>query len=218
MNYFLPAVAFCLATSAHAVVLASWEVSDGIVSNEWASASNSANLNPAPWSPGAGTDGEWDSTASTIKFRFFSETSIGDSISVGDYFEFTITPQANVQYTVDSLNINGSIGNGDVALQLRSSVDSYATSLSEVIVENGDPIAVHTWTIAGTSHDNLTVPVSFRLYGYSVAPTGHTLNITALAGDDAWLEGSTSVVPEPGTTAFMIGLSGLTYLLLRRRR
>lgn len=153
-------------TCLHGAVLISWEVSDGIVSDRWESASNDPNLMSAPWTAGAGTDEDWEVKNGDLKLRFFSQSSIDESITAEDYFEFTITPEDNVQYSVEALNMYSDTGNGAVTLELRSSLDNYAAALNALTVADTEPTITNSWVVGGTAHENLTDPVSFRLYGF----------------------------------------------------
>ena len=225
----LVSLALALAVgTAHGAVLLGWEYNDGVdgsgAGKHWDTSSNDVNLSPASWTAGPGINSDDASRWGSDRFRFFrpndGTTPLGSGTSAlafseGDYFEFTIDPDSGYQYSVDSLNVFGSIGNGRVHLELRSSEDSYGSILDELEVGDGTS-QTRTWTLPGTAHDDLTSAVTFRLYGYSVASTGHTINIDDQTGDDVWVEGT--VIPEPASVALFTLLGGTMIAARRRRR
>ncbi len=235
---FCMGLASVLALPATADVLLGWETGLGFVSpnndeENWywavdatASDSNleltSASLTPGEGilsHPGGGDD--WNTT----KLRFFNSESytagngtIGVAKTEGDYFEFTLTPDAGYKVSVDSLTIFGSTSSGAVTLELFSdhNGDNFATSLDIKSTTDADTDIV--WDIpALTPHQNLTSAVTFRLYGYSTsAPNGHTVNIGTRVGPEIILSGTVAVIPEP-SSLLLLGIAGGLVMLFRRR-
>lgn len=220
------ALTLALATASHAAVLLTWDQTTGItgsgVNQAWPTATNDANVNPTAWTAGPGINSDDPDDWNTGRFRFFrpdvgnpGDGTAAQALAEGDYFEFAVEPAAGHRVSVESLNINGSIGNGTVRLELRSDLDGFATALDTVTVSGGT--SIRTWTLPGTAHDDLTAAVTFRLYGYSIASAGHTLQIKA-ADDDApemTVLGTATPVPEPVSAVMIVG--GLVAIISRRR-
>jgi hypothetical protein len=93
-------------------------------------------------------------------------------LDVNDYFEFTLTP--NATYEIDFVSFvytAQASGTGATTFAFRSSLDSFATNI-------GTPIAAGaTISLAGAAYQNLTTPITFRLYGWGASAAGGTFSV-----------------------------------------
>ena len=125
------------------------------------------------------------------------------------YFEFTITPAANVYSAfINQIGFGSrSTTTGPQSIALRSSADNYASDIATTTVS-----ANSTWAYKTMNFSNVNlaagVTTTFRLYGYG--GTG-----SATAGTINWRMDDLTVVPAPGAAA-LIGLAGL--ITPRRRK
>ena len=100
------------------------------------------------------------------------------SIDLNDYYEFTVTPDAGYSLTLTSLVFDGRyvdpIVDDTYFWTLRSSIDNFATDIQAptgvAATQAASPsIQVdNTVDLTGGTFDNLTSPVTFRLYVYDV--------------------------------------------------
>ncbi|ELR69999.1 hypothetical protein C900_04426 [Fulvivirga imtechensis AK7] len=100
------------------------------------------------------------------------------SIDLNDYFEFTVTPDAGYSLTLTSLVFDGRyvdpIVNDTYFWTLRSSIDNFTTDIQAptgvAATQAASPSVQvdNTVDLTGGTFDNLTSPVTFRLYVYDV--------------------------------------------------
>ncbi len=146
------------------------------------------------------------------------------------YIQFTLTPEAGYRLSLTSVTFGvGRSGTGTTSSQWRSSIDSFASTISTyTTVASGltnssgvltNPDSNSSWTgnvlnLSGASYQNLTSTVTFRLYlGSAEGTTG-----TAGLQGDLGFAGSLVVIPEPHEYALMLaGLLGLVIVLRRVR-
>ena len=130
---------------------------------------NNAGLTTSTITRGAGLSASGN--ADRLNATGWAVTSIANAVTDNDYMEFTITPNANYQFSVSSIvmQIQRS-GSGLTAVALRNSLDGYAANLDaqKAIVDN-----TSTQTITFTfSQANSASAVTYRLYGYAESGTG----------------------------------------------
>jgi DNA/RNA endonuclease G (NUC1) len=120
--------------------------------------------------------------------------SLNTSTNGSAYFEFTITPQSGVSYSISDVSFGSrSTGTGPAAYALRSSSDNYNSNIFA-----GTFTTNSTWVLF--SHLGLTVssssPVTFRLYGYNGSGSA-SANTANWRIDDLKVKISTTGVPAP---------------------
>jgi hypothetical protein len=138
------------------------------------------------------------------------------------YFEWTVTPEAGheIQYTHATLPL--ATGGGDSSnWELLGSTDGFTSSsisFGSVAVSGNGPPNFFGYNISSLGPQ--TSAVTFRLFG-SGAFT-NTVNVgglagAALGGNNGFIEGTATFIPEPGALAlFGFGLAGLGFA--RRKR
>ena len=132
------------------------------------------------------------------------------SLDSGDYFTWTIAPNAGYELDLTSLVYVGQRSStGPNSFSLRSSLDGFAASI-------GAPVATGTTIdLSAAAYQSLTGPVEFRLYGWggtSAAGT-YSVNDFSFSGDvSAVVE-----VPEPAVIALVVPVLGLAMVAFRRR-
>jgi hypothetical protein len=99
-------------------------------------------------------------------------------LEASDYFEWTITPNANV-VDLDFMNLNITLqrsATGPNNFELRSSLDSYSNSL---FTQNGFASGGGSagFTINLSSIQNINTAITFRLYGYSAGTATGTMSV-----------------------------------------
>ncbi|HMP75595.1 MAG TPA: PEP-CTERM sorting domain-containing protein [Kiritimatiellia bacterium] len=127
-----------------------------------------------------------------------------------DYYEFNAI--ADDGYIFDVTNITLNIrrsGTGPSNFVIRSSADNFTSDLDAfVAVANG----AYASPITLSAQTNVT----FRLYGYDASGAAGSMNLGG-TGNDLVIQGTISVVPEPGTLA-ILSLGFLSLYGIRRRR
>lgn len=176
----------------------------------------------------------------TVRFSFTSQPLGGvngtndfaeftGSLNPTAYFEVAVTPLSLIQLQLDSIAFTVQrSGTGIRSYAVRSSLDGYAANLPASIspananlgVGPGNEFRVindatttaqnGSTVVLGSPFAGLTAPVNFRFYGWNAEGTGGTFSI-----DNVVFSGSTDNVPEPSTTALLLG--GLAAMVIRQR-
>ncbi len=151
--------------------------------------------------------------------------TVDDAVAGNDYIEFSVNPDVNYALNLtgvsfDSLlqfNQNGTMTS---TIQLRSSVDGFASSLGQVTrsltsAYGAGADAVTAWNYdmltLGSGFESLTGPVQFRLY----FADNIDLESGVVRMDNIQIHGSTALIPEPASLALLAMGSLLT---MSRRR
>jgi hypothetical protein len=116
-----------------------------------------------------------------------------------------------------SFDIRGSLANGGVVFaEIFSEIDGGGTSSAEIL--GGAPLFPNP-------NPEIWTSLSFTSFAGPDVTGGITFQIAAVTGATAgsqvelFLDNvSVTVIPEPGTSALLIGLSGLALVFVRRRR
>lgn len=146
----------------------------------------------------------------------------GATIDVNDYYELTITPAANFELDLTSLDLTfRRSATGPREFELRSSLNGFATPVAGASIL--DETSNHRLGFGLFGFVDLTSAVTFRIYAFAAEAAGGTFRLGIALGDigdslPANLEigGNLDAVPEPATL-ILIG-AGLTAARLRRRR
>ncbi|MFC5283898.1 T9SS type A sorting domain-containing protein [Pedobacter alpinus] len=124
------------------------------------------------------------------KFNSSSWPTAG--LSATAYYEFTITPNANVTLNLSSLSLSERRSLTGVAnWELRSSNDSYSTTIGTVFTVPDNDLERTGQTIslpATAAFSARTTPLTFRIYGYNAEGGAGTWRI-----DDVVLNGITTL-------------------------
>lgn len=199
-----------MAGTAGADLLVGWDF-NGYAGSEVQGTSTVAHANmesPAYITRGGGVG--VTGNANRFNGNHWTETSLANAITANDYFSFTVNADPGYKFSVTNFTFNferSSTGGQDWTL--RSSADSFAADL-----------ATFTGLANGTSHaadlalTDLT-GVEFRFYGYNGTGTAGSAGLEG-SGNDLVLNGTVSVIPEPGTLA-LLG-AGIVLLFNFRRR
>jgi len=93
------------------------------------------------------------------------------AFDANDYFTFTLTPASGFQINFVSLVYSGqSSGTGPTTFMLRSSLDNYVSNIGSSSVSS-------TISLAASTYQNITVPITFRLYGFGASAGTGTYSV-----------------------------------------
>jgi hypothetical protein len=167
----------------------------------WTSTINTTTGNPAP-------------SGSVLSNQTGSSQAL--AISGNDYYEFTITPNVGFVLNLTDLTFDyRRFGGGlNATFFVRSSADSFATNLGSAST-GSDTFANVVISLSGAPFQNVSSPLTFRLYAFDDMNNAGKGDIV----DNITLNGSTGVVPEPGTFGLLaFGAAGLAGVIARRRK
>jgi hypothetical protein len=173
-----------------------------------------SNLTLSDFSVGSGISANSGGFANGSSGRAinYQNWTTATSIDTNDYYEFTVTPNSNIETTLDSLAFDARRSNtGPQNIEFRSSLNSYSSSLSANSL-NDTNFSTFTTTLPSASFTNLTSPVTFRIYGYSASGTAGTFRL-----DNVTLYGSTAAVPFEFSPSLGLLLVGACWGLKRRQ-
>jgi hypothetical protein len=122
---------------------------------------------------GIGRGSEITGNAGNDRYNATAWTTAGE---LTDYFTFTITPAANYKINLSSFEFTlQRSSTGPVNYALRSSIDDFAADISGGIFPMTP--ALQTVSLAGAAFQNLTSPVTFRIYGYTAGSNVGTASV-----------------------------------------
>jgi hypothetical protein len=153
--------------------------------------------------------------------QFFLQPVNGDSTaalakSLNAYLEFTVTPAAGFSMNLLALCFDAGYGWSDARFAVSSSLDGFASVIDDEAVAQQYPnTSGYAIDLSGATYQNLTAPITFRIYDYNPATSGGVG--PDIGFSNLLLKGTVTTVPEP-TTLAMLGVGGLAMLGLRRRR
>ncbi|MDQ8206313.1 PEP-CTERM sorting domain-containing protein [Coraliomargarita sp. SDUM461003] len=165
----------------------------------------------------------------------------GNAQSNGIYLEFTLTPDAGTSLNLTDLHLDVAYnGTDNFRLAVTSSLTGYnyadrltisteltadASSLPNILQSNLGGIETAPdetdadWgqgedtiiDLSSATFDNIASDVTFRIYAFSLTSSTSILRL-----DNVHVNGT--VIPEPGSYALLVGILGLTSVMIRRRR
>jgi hypothetical protein len=140
-----------------------------------------------------GTDGSLNSASSSAH-----GPTTADALAAGFYAEFAVTVDSGYQLDLTSIQVFSYSQNRDRTLGVFYSLDGFATSLGDVVIENSLTGGLDTITLAD---NGVTGTITFRL---AIAETvgafeqrgfGNVLG----SNNDIVLNGTVTAIPEPST-------------------
>jgi hypothetical protein len=223
---------FLLGTSAsHAAALFTYNFSDVTTSSSTSAGGAASNLTFSEFS--AHGVGATATAAGVFSFTGWTTgaTSGSDAFSggidSGDYFEFTITPNAGFQFSLTSLDFSaGRTSTGPRQFVVRSSADGFANNLAASVTSANESVVPtnviqfsdnsstalysgNAISLSGASFTDVVSPLTFRIYAFNAESNGgFRIDDFAINGSvSALTAGSgSSSVPDttPGST--LVGL------------
>jgi len=161
------------------------------------------------------TSADWGiSSSSGTAFARSSATTNSETAAVtaGDYFSFTVTPDAGFELDLTQLQFDTTHNlthptppspdtGATMSFFIRSSADGFAANVGPTYAQAWDTTTTRTVDLSGAAYRDIQVPTEFRMYvhdsGVDLLENGARLDNVMLGG---------TVVP-PGTTAFQEGVS-----------
>jgi len=151
------------------------------------------------------------------------DNSIGVAIGANEFHSFTLTPQTGNVLNLSSLTFDAAFYGGasgfNASFALRSSVDSFASTIGSIFVAPAQNTSTptfgsHSIDLSGVVFQGLSSSIEFRIYIFdNTSGNGRYLGL-----DNVVLNGSLSAVPEPSTYAALSGgVIGL-FVALRRKK
>ena len=134
------------------------------------------------------------------------------AIAAGDYFRFTVTPNAGSELDLTQLTFDTTHDlthptppspdtGATMSFFVRSGADGFATNIGPTFTQAWNTTTPRTVDVSGTAYQNIQVPTEFRMY---IHDSGVDLEENGARLDNVILEGK--VLPA-GTTTFQEGVS-----------
>ena len=127
-----------------------------------------------------------------------SNWSLNSTYDSTKYYDFTVTPNSGNTLSLTNLVFDAQrSGTGPSSLEVRSSLDNYATAIASPVSPSNNSFASSlTTTLSGFS--NIANPLNLRIYGYNATGTGGTLRL-----DNVQLNGDVNGTNPPPSTPFV---------------
>jgi PEP-CTERM motif len=136
---------------------------------------------------------------------FPGATTGATAVSTNSYFQFTVGPAAGFGLDLTTLEFDSSRGGAATprGWVIRSSLDGFASNLAgPTDVPTADPIFTHySIDLSGSAFQDLTSPLTFRIYSYVVDPSFQVMEYDNLTVNGAV---ATAAVPEPSSLALLV--------------
>jgi trimeric autotransporter adhesin len=124
-------------------------------------------------------------TASSAGNRFSASGWNSTSLDANDYFQFTITPVGGYQVSLTSFVYTSQASNTTgMSVAVRSSTDGYLNNIGAATITGT------TIDLSGASFQNISSPITFRLYAWGAAASTTTFSVNDFA-----FNGTVSVIP-----------------------
>lgn len=109
--------------------------------------------------------------AATDRFNV-SNWDVSATVNTNKYISFTLAPDAGYAIDFNSFVFTSqSSGSGPTSIVVRSSTDGYVANIGSPAVTGG------TISLTGGAYQNITSPITFRVYGAGATNTGGTFSI-----------------------------------------
>lgn len=116
--------------------------------------------------------------ANTATDRYNARNWDSPSLDLADYFEFTLTPNANYEIDFISFVYTGqSSTTGPTNIELRSSLDGYASTIGTTRVIAPPATYNATIDLSDGAYQNLTAATTFRIYAWNASASAGTFSI-----------------------------------------
>jgi hypothetical protein len=156
-----------------------------------------------------------------VSNQFFLQPVNGDGSltqakSLNTYLQFTVTPDAGFTMNLLALSFQADYGWSGARFAVLTSLDGFTSAIDdEAVALQQLTLTGYSINLSGPTYQNLTAPVTFRIYDYNPATSGGVG--PDIGFSNLLLTGTVNAVPEP-TTLAMLGIGGLAMLGLRRRQ
>ena len=192
-----------------------------------------ANVTPSAFGKGAGISTSMggllsSTTGNPAKSLFITGDQIDEAVSATstDYLTFTVTAAGAYKLNLSALSFDyaytftntGTTTANVATYDVRSSVDSYASSIASFTTNAQSTGANPTWSpasvgLSAAAYQDLS-SITFRII---LADDGSTSATSYLRFDSVVLSGVASAIPEPSTYALLAGAGALALACGRRR-
>lgn len=217
----LLSLSITLCPRAQAQIVA-WEISgtNAGASNPLAAATLASGLASANLALGSGVTAS--SAADTFGASGFNSTSLAAAIAANQYLSLTLTPAAGHALDLTSISLLTGVSTAvtDFHGALLSSATGFTAADALHTYAFGTASApLQTATLSGeTALQDLSTATEFRLYGWRDTTGTSTFRFRSLTGYDVSITGTVSAVPEPATSAMILGATALAVVAYRRRQ
>ncbi len=151
------------------VTLVGWENDDAVhYSDSWASVYADSGINSSTITHGTGLATGYTGgpgATSAMKYTGLASTDISEAIANDSYLAFTVSASGADTFDITSIQIADVNMNqpSTMMMELRSSVDGFASTLSSDAPTSDAAEGPHNWSVAGVTDQT---SVEFRLYCY----------------------------------------------------
>jgi len=124
-------------------------------------------------------------TAGSASNRYNASGWNSTSLDANDYFQFTITPTVGYQVSLTSFVYTSQASTAaGMSVAVRSSIDGYTNNIGAATITGT------TIDLSGASFQNISSPITFRLYAWGAGAAGNTFSV-----NDFSFNGSVGLVP-----------------------
>lgn len=97
---------------------------------------------------------------------------------INDYFEFTMSPNASAVFSFISFSFDWQTSNtGPTTIMVTSSLNAHSTALGDTSSFSAGTTGTITIPLTAPNFQNLTAPITFRIYGWGASAAGGTFSI-----------------------------------------
>jgi hypothetical protein len=182
---------------------------------------NAPNVAPSTFNIGAGALGAINSAPGAYRTRGWESANVAAAIENNDYFTFTVAATSGT-LDLGRVDIWGNSASGGHTLDVRSSLDGFASSLGTKvlpIITTINAAELGSFTL-GAEFSGIS-SVEFRVYVFNANPDPSIFQHNAVGNlntVDTQFDVGVYAVPEPSTYAALAGVLALGLVVYRRRR